>query len=175
MLGAWVRLMRRNINRSLIAMSTSLALIIIASFTVTLAVGTVFWVMNLSNSYKKFEVINILSMYSDPADRYNGTVLQPDGSYFNGTAFEVHIKLKNTGTATATISNIFLDSRSYDMPYGNITQTNLIDQPIPPGQILLGSITLPTNNACGWGGGSSVTVEIETAAGYKYQSVVVLL
>src|SRR5512136_1085309 len=117
--------MKRKLKHNLTAISTLLALIIIISFTVTLAIGTVFWVIGLSNSYKKFEVISFLSIYSDPPSRYNGTVLQPDGNCFNGTAFTVHLKLKNTGTATATISNIFLGSRSYDTPTENVTQTNL--------------------------------------------------
>src|SRR5512139_1882416 len=120
--------MKRRLDRKLAAVSTILALIIIVSFTVTLAIGTAYWVMGLSNSYKKFEVVNFLSTYSDPPIHYNGTLQQPDGNYFNGAAFTVHLKLENTETQTATISNIFLDSRSYDMPYGNVTQTSLIGQ-----------------------------------------------
>jgi hypothetical protein len=40
---------------------------------------------------------------------------------------------------------------------------------------LSGVITLPFGNTCGWTSGSSVQVDIETAAGNKYSNTVVLL
>jgi hypothetical protein len=168
-------LIHRKRGRNLSALSTIITIIIILSFTVTLAIGTAFWVMGLAGSFKKFEVVNFLSAYADPPSYYNGTLLQPDGNYFNGTAFTIHLKLKNAGTATATISNIFLGSRPYDLAYGNITQTNLINKSLAPGQILMGTITLPFDNTSGWASGSSVEVDIETAAGITYSNTVVLL
>lgn len=122
------------------------------------------------------ERLEFVSLYADPPGYYNGTLLQPDGNYFNGTALTIYAVLKNTGTVTATISGILLNSRPYDIAYANVTQRNLVNQTLVVGQTLnpRGIITLPRDSTGVWTSGSSVEVGIQTAAGRIYSSTVVL-
>jgi hypothetical protein len=135
----------------------------------------VFGRWGIGNSFTKFEKVEFTSIYADPQKYYNATIQQPDGNYFNGTAFTVFITLKNTGTAAATINNIFLNSRPYDTAYDNITQSNIVGTTLAVGQALAprGLITLPLNAGI-WSSGMSVQVEIQTAAGRTYSNTVVL-
>jgi hypothetical protein len=120
--------------------------------------------------------LEFVSIYADPPGYYNGTLLQPDGNYFNGTAFTIYVVLKNTGTTPSTISGIFLNSRPYDSAYANVTQRNLVNQTIAVGQTLnpRGLITLPRDSTGVWTSGSAVEVAIKTAAGGTYSNTVVL-
>lgn len=141
-----------------------------------MAIAAAFWAMGIAGSFQKFEQVQFTSIYADPAGYYNGTLLQPDGNYYNGTAFTIYIVLKNSGTATATINSIFLNSRPFDSAYANVTQRNLVNQTLAAGQTLnpRGIITLPMDNTGVWTSGSSIEIEIQTAAGRTYSSTVVL-
>ncbi len=170
------RFMKRNIRNSKKGISTIIATIIIVSVSIVMAIAVAFWAMGIGNSFTKFEKVEFISIYADPRARYNATVQQPDGNYFNGTAFTINIVLKNTGTAAATLNSIFLNSRPYDTGYANITQTHIISETLAAGQTLTprGIITLPIDNTLIWNSGSTVEVEIQTAAGRSYTSFVVL-
>jgi hypothetical protein len=134
--------------------------------------------MGIGQSFTKFEKVEFTSIYADPQQYYNGTLRQPDGNYFNGTAFTVYITLKNTGSAAATINNIFLNGRPYSTGYSNVSQTGLIDQTLIVGGYTSNAVIyLPydassPNNS--WGHGNAVEVAIQTAAGRTYSNTVVL-
>jgi archaeal type IV pilus assembly protein PilA len=155
--------------------STIIATIIIVSVSIVMAIAVGFWAMGIGNSFTKFEKVEFTSIYADPQRNYNATIQQPDGNYFNGTAFTVYITLKNTGTAAATINNVFLNSRPYDSGYDNITQSGIVGTTLAVGQSLSprGLITLPISSGI-WSSGMSVQVEIQTAAGRSYSNTVVL-
>ena len=157
------------------AISTIIATIIIVSVSIVMAIAAAFWAMGIGNSFTKFEKVESTSAYPDTPKFYNGTLLQADGNYFNGTAIPIYIVLKNSGTATATIDNIFLNSKPYDTGYMNVTQSNMINMTLAVGQKLnpAGMITLPTNTG-DWTSGSSVLIEIHTAAGRTYPFTIVL-
>ena len=163
-------------KRNLTAISTIIATIIIVSVSIVMAIAAAFWAMGIAGAFRQFEEVKITSMYADPSGYYNGTRLQADGNYFNGTAFTIYIVLKNSGTATATIDGIFLNSRPYDSAYQNVTESNLINQTLAAGQTLTprGIITLPVDATRTWTAGSAVEVEIQTVAGNRYSYTVVL-
>ena len=173
--GLWT-LTKRKLTDIITGISTIIATIIIVSVSIVMAIAVAFWAMGIGNSFTKFEKVEFTSIYADPRAYYNATVQQPDGNYFNGTAFTINIVLKNTGTAAATINSIFLNSRPYDTGYANITQTRMIRETLAAGQTLTpkGIITLPIDNTFIWTSGSTVEVEIQTAAGRSYTSFVVL-
>ena len=159
------------------AISTIIATIIIVSVSIVMAIAVAYWAMGIGNSFTKFEKVEFTSIYSDPPVSSNNN-------------FIVYLTLKNTGSAAATVSNIYLNSRPYDTAYDNIsTQTRvngtymsdqpLVGQTLAVGQTLIGRIALPAN-AMGtsgnpiWSSGSSVEVQIQTAAGRSYSNTVVL-
>lgn len=156
------------------AISTIIATIIIVSVSIVMAIAVAFWAMGIGGSFQKFEKVEFISIYPDPQAYYPGTLLQPDGNYFNGSAFTINIMLKNSGTAAATINNVFLNSRPYDT-FANVTQSNLVNVTVSAGQQLnpKGIITLPYGTGV-WTSGSTIEVAIQTAAGRSYSDFVVL-
>jgi len=66
-----------------------------------MAIAVAFWAMGIGNSFTKFEKVEFISVYADPP-----TLGNPGN-------FTVNIVLKNTGTAAATIGNIFLNGRPW--------------------------------------------------------------
>ena len=91
------------------------------------------------------------------------------------SCYPVYIQLKNTGSAAATINNVFLNGKPYTA-YANLGQNG--------GQNLVGTvlnvgvrnnnlrINLPVSTT--WSSGDYVEVEIETSAGRLYSNTVLL-
>jgi archaeal type IV pilus assembly protein PilA len=151
--------MRRNLRREIRGMSIVISTVIIVAISITMAIAVGFWAMGIGNSFTKFEKLEFVSIYSDP----------PAGNRFN-----VYIQLKNTGTAAATINNIFLDGRPYSAPTaGGTVSQNLVGLVLSVGQRYNnGLITLPNGGT--WNSGDYVEIEIETTAGRTYSNTVAL-
>ena len=126
--------------------------------------------MGIGYSFTKFEKIEYISIYADPR-RANINVTLPDGSIFNGTAFTVNLVLKNTGTAAATIDNIFIDTRPF-RSFANVGQSNMMGQTLDIGIQRTGYIYLPSGGT--WSPGNTVAITVSTAAGREYPNFVVL-
>ena len=162
--------MKRSVRTSLYSkkgISTIIATIIIVSVSIVMAIAVAFWAMGIGNSFQKFEEVQIISIYADPPLSIPGN-------------FTVNVVLKNSGSAAATVTNIFLNGRPYDKGYVGVTQNNLINQTLVVGaQTNNATILLPTE-AIGvsgypvWASGSSVEIQVQTAAGRSYSNTVVL-
>jgi hypothetical protein len=159
-----------------LGISTIIATIIIVSVSIVMAIAAAFWAMGIAGSFQTFEEVKFTSIYADPPGYYNATVMQPDGNWYNGSAYTIYIVLKNSGTGTATIDGIFLNNRPYDSALQNVTQSNLINQTLAAGKTLSprGVITLPVDSTGIWTSGSAIEVKIHTAAGNSYSDTVVL-
>jgi len=90
------------------------------------------------------------------------------------------MQLKNTGTNTLTINNVFLDGKPYNAPYpenrvpgGILAYQTLTGSVLQTGQSLMNTafIWLPVGGM--WNSGDYATVEIETSAGRHYPYTVV--
>ncbi len=146
------------------AISTIIATIIIVSVSIVMAIAVAFWAMGIGSSFQKFEKVEFTSAYAD----YYATTPSAAGNY------TVNIVLKNSGTATATISNIMLNGRPWDTAYAGISQYNLVNQTLGVGaQTSNAKLFLPVDTT-DWTHGSSVEVVIQTAAGRSYSNTVVL-
>ncbi len=90
----------------------------------------------------------------------------------------VYLRIKNTGSAAATINNVFLDGKPYDAPSVNArTPQNLISVPLAVGATIgyranPSIVYLPSGNT--WNSGNYVEIELETVAGRLYSTTVVL-
>jgi hypothetical protein len=163
--------MRRSLRRNQKGMSIVISTIIIVAISITMAIAVSFWAMGISNSFTKFEKLEIISMYvSDTPVAYQGR-----------QCYRVYLQLKNTGTNTLTINNVFLDGKPWNAQYptsrvpgGQLAyQVSLISIILQSGQtITTGSIYLPVGGM--WNSGDYVTIEIETSAGRHYPYTVVL-
>ena len=132
-----------------------------------MAIAVAYWAMGIGNSFTKFEKVEFTSIYADPPLSIPGN-------------FTVNIVLKNTGSAAATITNIFLNNRPWDDGYTGVSQYNLVNQTLVVGastnsaKILLPTDTIGIGGYPVWTSGSSMEVQIQTAAGRMYSNTVVL-
>jgi len=165
---------RKMLRRDFKGISTIVATIIIVAISIVMAIAVAYWAMGIGNAFTKFEKVEYISIYADPRINYNGSsppVTQPDGNIFAGTAFRVNIVVKNTGTAPATIDNIFIDMRPF-RSFANISQSNLLGQTLDIGVQRTGYVYLPSTGT--WTPGNTVAITISTAAGREYPNFVVL-
>jgi FlaG/FlaF family flagellin (archaellin) len=148
---------KRRPFRNKAGISTVIATIIIVAISIVMAIAVAYWAMGIGNSFTKFEKLEWISIYSDRLANGN---------------FRVYVQIKNTGTAAATINNIFLDTRPYTT-YPNVVQSNLMGQSVAIGATTQNAwIQLPNGGT--WSSGNSVSITIETAAGRQYPNMVVL-
>lgn len=175
--------MRRNILRNKKAMSIVISTIIIAAIAITMAIAVSFWAMGISNAFTKFEKIEIISAYvSDTQVAYTRVGPSP---MMTLNCFAIYMTLKNTGTNTATIANVFLDGKPYTATSTRVQGGQIAyvpglypSNPLQTGQSMTGNIFLPVNTGTTpqplWNSGEFITIELETAAGRHYAYTVVI-
>ena len=88
--------------KSRMAVSPVIATVILVAVTITVAVAVAYWMSGIAGQYTQFEKIEIQSGYATKT--YSGTPLAHDG-------WTVLITLKNSGTSTATLINVFLNDQ----------------------------------------------------------------
>ncbi len=145
--------------------STIIATIIIVSVSIVMAIAVAYWAMGLGQSFQKFEKVEFTSAYAEYYPPSSGATIPAN--------FTVYIVLKNTGTATATMANIFLNGKPYETGYTGVTQENLVNQTLAVGKSTVGAkIFLPDTSD--WGHGNTVEVSIQSAAGRSSSYTIVL-
>ncbi len=184
----------RTFHRNKKGISTIIATIIIVSVSIVMAIAVAYWAMGIGNSFTKYEKVEFISVYAD----YNqavppvATIPSQNVTDVNGTIitipeipgkpgipanYTINIVLKNTGTAAATISNIFLNGRPFDRGYNNtVVQERLVGAYLAAGDTTPDGarIFLPDIASGDWSHGNSVDVVIQSAAGRSYSNTVVL-
>jgi len=80
------------------AVSPVIATVIIVAVTITVAVAVAYWMSGIASQYTAFEKVEIQT-----------AICSWDGE--SGSRFEwvIEIKLKNTGTASSTLTNVFIN------------------------------------------------------------------
>jgi hypothetical protein len=149
-------------------MSIVISTIIIIAISITMAIAMSFWAMGIGDSLTKFEKLEFVTAYAGDTQV----------TYLGRACFQIFIQVKNTGTNTATINNIFLDNKPYNAassrtPGGILAyQTGIYGVILQTGQALGGSVYLPVGGL--WNSGDYVDLELETSAGRHYPYTVVL-
>ena len=162
--------MKRNLRKDKKGMSIVISTIIIIAISITMAIAVSFWAMGIGNAYTRFEKLEFITAYASDT-----TV-----PYLGRPCYQIFVQLKNTGSNTATINNIFLDGKPYNAAYppsrvpgGTLAyQTGIMSVSLQTGQSLGGSIYLPVGGL--WNSGDYVALEIETSAGRHYPYTFVL-
>ena len=80
------------------AVSPVIATVILVAVTITVAVAVSYWMSGISSQYTAFEKVEIQSGYA---------TLSADAT--GATKWVITIELKNTGTATATLTSVFIN------------------------------------------------------------------
>jgi FlaG/FlaF family flagellin (archaellin) len=156
-----IRIFRRNVR----AVSPVIATIILVAISIVMAIAVAYWALGIGNSFTKFEKIQYTSTtYALPTE----------------TGWTVYMDVKNTGTATATITSINLNGLPISaypaegQPVATFTAT------IAPGDSQTVSVTLSSTEAGingaahSWVSGMTVGVDVNTAAGNSYPTTVLL-
>jgi flagellin-like protein len=136
--------------------SPVIATVIIVAVTIAVAIAVAFWMGGLTSIFTRFEKLEITSAYADLSEG----------------KFTITLNYKNTGSADASISGIFINGK----PYSDAGAT--LEEPTPlPFSCKVGvegKVKVTVNEGAPFVSGVTVEVTIHTAAGKDYPRVVVL-
>jgi len=160
--------------------SPVIATVIIVAVTIAVAIAVAFWMGGLVNIFTRFEKLEISSAYADPG-------------------FTITLNFKNTGSAAATISDVFINGKPAST-YTGVVTTAIVEitkggtagsDVIGPKDYGPAKVATVKDVSCDIGAegelvisatsgtspfisGVSVEVTIHTSAGKDYPKVVVL-
>jgi len=146
-------------NRSRSGISPVVATVILVAIAIVIAIAVAFWATGLVGIFTRYEKLEITSIYPDPQTR------------------EVVLIVRNTGSADASIDEIFVNGR----PCGggcNLNPAISTDNPeaISVGDTLVIRISNPpatvTNGE--WVSGVTYEVAVHTASGKMYPAAVLI-
>ncbi|MEM2824180.1 MAG: archaellin/type IV pilin N-terminal domain-containing protein [Thermofilaceae archaeon] len=135
------------------AISPVIATVIIVAVTIAVAIAVAFWMTGIIGLFTGFEQLQIVSIYDD--------------------AEGIHLTVKNTGTQTATITDIAINGRPCSV------MTCIIEPNIPAQPLAIRSgdsvnIVIRNVDLENLGPGTSVEVKLLTASGKEYPKLIVL-
>jgi len=142
--------------------SPVIATIIIVAIAIVMSIAVAYWMLGLGASFTKYEKLEFTSAYATT----------------DGTDFTIHMNVKNTGSATATIdvASILYNGKP-DTGYGPDAPVAAFGVlTLDPGKATTGNITMPdgTLTSGSWVSGMTVEIMVHTTAGKDYPKVVTL-
>ncbi|MEM1547177.1 MAG: archaellin/type IV pilin N-terminal domain-containing protein [Candidatus Methanomethylicia archaeon] len=141
----------RRLNRR--GISPVIATIIIVAVAIAIAIAVAFWVVGIAGLFTRYEKLEISYIYAKK----------------DGNNWVINLLVKNTGSATATIDQIFLNGKPPTTGVTVSPSTQVLD----PGSSQGFTITIPITTT-GFSAGTTVEVKLHTAAGQEYYKAVVL-
>ena len=146
--------------------SPVIATVIIVAVTIAVAIAVAFWMTGIVGLFTGFEQLQITAIYDDT-----------DG---------IHLTVKNTGTGTATITDIFIngypsgqcgatwtvESSSGSSSSGSSSETSQIT--LKPGDEVTIQITVSGDDKFTVKPGVSLEIKLHTASGKDYPKLIVL-
>jgi len=181
---------RRSVIRDEKAISPVIATIIIVAVAIVMSIAVAYWVLGLAGTFTRYEKLEITAMYATNTNlQYSNETYEWKISGWNVTA-----KLRNTGSATATVNMILINGKPIDVFNGTAILDGLyyvwvLVNGEPLGQALKGTeavlnpgdertfvISIPRALLAGinFAPGMSIEITFHTAAGSDYPKVVVL-
>jgi flagellin-like protein len=137
----------RKLNRR--GISPVIATIIIVAVAIAIAIAVAFWVVGIAGLFTRFEKLEISYIYCSGKD---------------GGKPIITISVRNTGSATATIDEVFINGKP-DTEARNALSTSLT-----PGASTSVSFTCERDYASG----TTLEVKLHTASGQEYYKAVVV-
>ena len=147
-------------------MSPVIATVILVAVAITVAVAVAYWMGGIAGQYTKFEKVEIQSAIC---------TLESTGNW------SIQMKLKNTGTATATLISAFvnnLELMNYGTGYAPAEwNTNMTtSQAITSGQSIVIEIYIDADRpATTLSSGTTINIKIHSAGGMDYIKLVELI
>jgi flagellin-like protein len=139
--------------------SPVIATIIIVAVAIAIAIAVAFWVVGIAGLFTRYEKLEISYIYAQKS----------------GTQWTINLMVKNTGSATATIDEVFLNGLPHD-DAGATLGDDLANLPVSmnPGDTKTGTITISSSGTPSYNSGMTIEVKLHTAAGQEYYKAVVL-
>ncbi len=149
------------------AISPVIATVILVAVAITIAVAVSYWMSGISSSYTKFEKVEIQS----------AQVVK------NGTFWKITLSLKNSGSATATLNNVYVNDQVATYGVAMVAATLVADvgsvnqKTIASGQ----TDTVTIYVGAGWPvgapltSGTTVDIKIHSAGGMDYIKLIGLV
>jgi len=152
------------------ALSPVIATVILVAVAITVAVGVSYWMSGIAGQYTAFEKVEIQSAECTftPADT-------TDNGYWG-----IVIDLKNSGTKTATLTDIFVNDKKADLTlaaptgltstgtYASFRTTGTADDPLPIDSGATGIVTVYIISGETLTSGTTVNIKIHSAGGMDY-------
>ena len=145
--------------------SPVIATVIIVAVAIAIAIAVAFWMTGIIGLFTRFEKIEVSYCYAEWQDDH----------------WLVHIKARNTGSADATITNIFINGKPYDAWTGEVTSVKIgsskdstrpfnstTGYPLSSGQTVYIDIEIKKVDNGNFNHGMSVEFKIVTASGQEY-------
>ncbi len=158
--------------RSRKAVSPVISTVILVAVAITVAVAVAYWMGGIAGQYTKFEKVEIQS----------GVCVKETADYWNIT-----LKMKNTGTADATLIGVFINEKevnTYNIANttaptaGQATTTMTEAETIQSGSTATIFIFID-GGTDGWGApvtsGTTVNIKIHSAGGMDYIKLIELV
>jgi len=140
--------------------SPVIATVIIVAIAITVAIAVGLWITGIIGTFTRFERLEITSAY---AEKGKGTAEE--------TIFTIYMVVNNTGSASATINEIFINGKPHDA--AGAEASDFIGKTIDPGGGIGGKITLSTDKIK-YISGQTVEIVLHTASGKDYPKSVLL-
>ena len=143
--------MRRLNNKGI---SPVIATVILVAVAIAIAIAVAFWMTGIIGLFTRFEKIEITYIYATKTD----------------SQWTINLKVKNTGTADATIDEIFINGK----PSSSAGAT--VDPSVGGGNTYTLSAgteaTFTITIGTGFTSGQSIEVKVHTASGQEYPKLV---
>jgi flagellin-like protein len=156
----------KNISRDKRALSPVIATVILVSVTIVVAVSVAYWMGAIASGYTSFEQIELPTIFPTKT----------------GSGWNVTIQLRNSGSADATLTNVFVNDVPLSIyPSGLVAlynstlepqQLSSIRIPIPKGNTVTVYLGLVQNTTYGFTAGTTLSIKLHTAAGRDYPTSV---
>ena len=155
-------------NRSRRAVSPVIATVILVAIAITIAVAVAYWMGGIAGSFTKFEQVEIQT-----------GVCSIDGS----GNWQIDISLKNTGTASATLTNIFVNDVEvslYEQSAPGADATTITTDLVPTNATITSGDTFYLTVWVGsaystLSSGTTVNIKIHSAGGMDYIKLMELI
>ena len=158
---------KRSFRKDLKAVSPVIATIIIVSVAIVMSIAVAYWMLGMGTAFTRYEKLEFTSIWGY---EYTDT----EGKYY-----DIKIEIKNTGSATLTVDQVFLNGKppeAYDVITGGKTkptvQIEWKNTTLEPGQETTGTISLRKGFGAQWEPGMTVEVVLRTKSGGEYPKMV---
>jgi len=163
--------------RSKKALSPVIATVILVSVTIVVAVSVAYWMGSIAGTYTRFEKVEIPTAY---ANKISSWTAANDPSGWTEPGWNITVVLKNSGSADATIDNVFVNGKPYTqfsnvtLRYGGSLVTGTLSVTVNAGGEATIEILIQrgTDQGITFSSGTALDIKLHSAAGKEYPKLI---